>query len=418
MNESLRENKTLGVVNMDTNKNIVIVSAVRTPFDKFGGPMKEIPSFELAKKALTDVLEKVNFPKDKVGFISYGTAIHAELGPYVNVPVRQALLHAGFPATTTSITVDRACCSSMTGLMYACREIQAGEFDVAIASGAENLSNIPHMVQGARWGKKLGDLKLYDVGMGFSYPGFGPVSVDTDNVAKKYGVTREDMDKWALRSQKTYQAAFEAGKFANEVVPYTITGPKGQITVIDADQSPRPDTTYEKLAALKPVYGTESITAGNAPGLNAGASAMLVMTEEKAKEYGLKILACIRDFAYVCSEAENIPVVPALVAKKLLARNNMELKDLSLIEINEAFAAMPLVSTKVLADGNEELQEHLRSITNVNGGAVAIGHPMGATGLRLIMTLMYELQRRGGGKGIACICGGLAQGDGVLIEVK
>ena len=400
------------------NKNIVIVSAVRTPFDKFGGAMKSIPSFQLAAKTMTDCLDKVNFKKEDVPFITYGTTIHAEVGPYVNVPVRQALLKAGFPATTKSVTVDRACCSSMTGLMWACREIQVGEIDVAMAVGAENLSNIPFSVDSkARWGLKLGSNQLFDVAAGFNYPGFGPVSVDTDNVAKKYGVTREEMDAWSVRSQQLYKKAYEEGKFKDEVVPYTIHEKKGDI-VMEADVSPRPDTTVETLAKLKPVYGTEAITAGNSPGLNAGASAVLIMTEEKAKEYGLEPLAYIRDFDCQCSEPQNIPTVPALVTKSLLKRNDMKPQDLDLLEINEAFAAMPLVSTKIIADGDEELQEHLREICNVNGGAVAIGHPMGASGLRLIMTLMYELRRRGGGKGIACLCGGLAQGDGVLIEVK
>lgn len=402
---------------MNTNEKIVIVSACRTPFDKFGGVMKDIPSYELAQKTLIDVLDRVGVSKDKVEFITYGTAIHAEVGPYVNVPIRQALLKAGFPATTTSVTVDRACCSSMTGLMWACREIQAGEIKVALCAGAENLSNIPHIVQGMRWGKKLGDWKLYDVAAGFNYPGFGPVSVDTDNVAKKYGITREEMDEWSVRSHHLYKEAFDEGKFKEEVVPYTVHEKKGDI-VMEADVSPRPDSNMETLGRLRPVYGTEAITAGNSPGLNAGASAILIMTEEKAKELGLEILAYIRDFSCACAEYENIPTVPALVTNKLLERNNMKPEDLDLIEINEAFAAMPLVSTKIIANGDEKLQKYLREICNVNGGAVAIGHPMGATGLRLIMTLMYELRRRGGGKGIACLCGGLAQGDGVLIEVK
>ncbi len=399
------------------NKNIVIVSAVRTPFDKFGGVMREIPSIELGREVLSNVVDRVNFPKEQVEYIFYGTTIHAEIAPYVNVPVRQALLKAGYPASTLSMTVDRACCSSMTALIEACREIQAGEIQAAVAAGAENLSNVPHMVSGLRWGKKLGDFSLYDVEAGFSYPGWGPVSVDTDRVAKQYGVTREEMDRWSVRSHQFYQAAYDAGRFRDEVVAYTVHGRGGDI-VVEADQSPRPDTTYEKLSALRPVYGTDAITAGNAPGLNAGASAILLMTEEKAGEYGLEVLARIRDVTAVADAAENIPVVPALAMNKLLARNGMKPEELDLVEINEAFAAMPLVSTKIVAGGDGKLTERLRSVTNVNGGAVAIGHPMGATGARLVMTLMYELRRRGGGRGIACLCGGLAQGDGVLLEVK
>ncbi len=398
------------------DKNIVIVSALRTPFDKFGGVMKEVPSIELGQAVLEKVVERVGFPKDKVEYIFYGTTIHAEIAPYINVPVRQALLKAGFPSSTLSLTIDRACCSSMSALTEACREIQAGEIEVAIAAGAENLSNVPHLVSGIRWGKRMGDVKLVDIETGFNYPGWGPVSVDTDNVAKKYGISREEMDRWALRSQQYYKAAADAGRFKDEIVPFTVHGKKGD-DVVEVDQGPRPDTTYEQLAALKPVYGTAAITAGNAPGPNAGASAILLMTEKKAKEFGLEPLAYIRDVAAVASEAENIPIVPGLAINKLLSRAGMRPRDLDLIEINEAFAAMPLVSTKLVADGDAELQKYLRSMTNVNGGAVAIGHPMGATGLRLIMTLMYELRRRGGGRGIACLCGGLAQGDGVMIEV-
>lgn len=399
-------------------ENIVIVSACRTPFDKFGGAMKAIPSFELAAKAMNDCLERINFNKEDVPFITYGTTIHAEVGPYVNVPVRQALLKAGFPATTKSVTVDRACCSSMTGLMYACREIQVGEIDVALAVGAENLSNIPYLVDSkVRWGLKLGTTNFFDVAAGFNYPGFGPVSVDTDNVSKEYGVTREEMDQWSVRSHQLYKKAFEEGKFKDEVVPYTIKGKKGDV-VMEEDASPRLDTNMETLGRLKAVYGTEAITAGNSPGLNAGASAILLMTEAKAKEYGLEPLAYIRDFDCQCSDPQNIPTVPALVTNSLLKRNELTIDDIDLMEINEAFAAMPLVSSKIIANNDPQVREKILEKCNVNGGAVAIGHPMGASGLRLIMTLMYELKRRGGGKGIACLCGGLAQGDGVLIEVK
>lgn len=398
------------------DKKVVIVSALRTPFDKYGGVMKDIRSIDLGTEVIRQVVERVDFPKDKVDYIFYGTTIHAEIAPDVNVPVRQALLHAGFPSSTLSLTVDRACCSSMAAFIEGIREIQAGEAEVVIAAGAENLSHVPHLVEGLRWGKKLGDYKIYDVNAGFTYPGFGPVSVDTDNVAKREGVTREEMDMWSARSQNLYQEANKANRFADEIVPYTVHTKKGDIVVTE-DQGPRPDTTYEKLASLKPVYGTQAITAGNSPGLNVGASAILLMTEEKAKEYGLKPLAYIKDATAVASDYENIPVVPALAIEKLLTRNNMKPEDLDLIEINEAFAAMPLVSTKLVAKGDPELTQKLRDITNVNGGAIAVGHPMGATGARLIMTLMYELRRRGGGVGIACLCGGLAQGDGVMIEV-
>lgn len=397
-------------------QKIVIVSALRTPFDKYGGAMKDIRSIDLASEVLTKVVERVALPKDKVDYIFYGSTIHAEFAADVNVPVRQALLRAGFPSSVRSLTVDRACCSSMAAFTLAIREIQAGGAEIVIAAGSENLSNVPHIVKGLRWGKKIGNFDLYDVNAGFNYPGFGPVSVDTDNVSKREGITREEMDRWAYESQMRYQRAKADGFFEDEIVPYTIPSKKGDI-VITEDQGARPDTTYEKLAALKSVYGTEMITAGNAPGLNVGACAILLMTEDKAKKLGLKPLAYVLDSTSIASDYENIPVVPAMAIDSLLERNGMKPEELKLLEINEAFAAMPLVSTKLVAKGDAQLTEHLRSITNVNGGAIAIGHPMGATGARLIMTLMYALRKRGGGRGIACLCGGLAQGDGVLIEV-
>jgi len=407
---------TLEMRQKTVNKKIVIVSALRTPFDKYGGVTKDIRSIELGAAVLKNVVERVDFPKDKVDYIFYGTTIHAEIALDVNVPVRQALLHAGFPSTTLSLTVDRACCASMAAFTEAVREIQAGEAEVVIAAGAENLSHVPFLLDGARWGNRLGKMELQDVNAGFNYPGFGLVSVDTESVAAREGISREDMDRWSYRTQMRYQEANKAGKFNEEIVPLPVHTQKGDV-VLAEDQSPRADTTYEKLASLKAVYGTKTITAGNAPALNSGASAILMMTREKAEEYGLKPLAYVKDAVAVASDYENIPTVPALAIKKLLKRNQMNPRDLDLIEINEAFAAMPLVSTKLVADGDPELTEALRDITNVNGGAVAIGHPMGATGCRLIMTLMYELRRRGGGTGIACLCGGLAQGDGVMIEV-
>lgn len=397
-------------------EKIVIVSALRTPFDKYGGPMRDIRSIDLASEVLNKVVERVNLPKEQVDYIFYGSTIHAEFAADVNVPVRQALLNAGFPSSVRSLTVDRACCSSTAAFTAAIREIQVGEAEIVIAAGAENLSNVPHIVKGLRWGKKIGNFELYDVNAGFSYPGFGPVSVDTDNVSRREGITREEMDQWAYESQMRYQRALERGFFSSEIVPYTVKSKKGDM-VITEDQSARPDTTYEKLAALKSVYGTEMITAGNAPGLNVGACAILLMTEKKANELGYKPLAYVLDTTAVASDYENIPVVPAMAIDSLLERNHMQPRDLKLIEINEAFAAMPLVSTKLVAKGDPELTDYLRSITNVNGGAIAIGHPMGATGARLIMTLMYALREQGGGRGIACLCGGLAQGDGVLIEV-
>lgn len=397
-------------------KKVVIVSAVRTPFDKFGGIMKEISSILLGEEVLRNVVDRINLSKEKVEEIFYGTAVHAEIAPDTNVPVRQALLRAGFPSSTVSMTVDRACCSSMTAFQLAYKAIKNGEISIAIAAGAENLSNVPYLVKGARWGKRLGHIMMEDQMDAVGYKGWNPVSMDASEVAVEYGVSREDQDKWAFQSQQRYARAKEAGKFKDEIIPYAVEVSKGKTILLEEDQSPRPDTTLEKLAKLPTIYNTPTVTAGNAPGLSAGASAILLMSEEKAGELNFEPLAYVRDVASFADEARKIACVPAGAIKKLIDKNKMTLNDINLIEINEAFAAMPLVSTKILADGDPNQLKRLRSITNVNGGAVALGHPMGASGVRIIATLMYELRRRGGGIGIAAICGGLAQGDGVMIE--
>lgn len=400
-------------------KQIVIVEACRTPFDKFGGATKEFSSIDYAKISMNNVVERAGIKKSDIERIYMGVALPSEVGQYGNVPVRQALLQAGFEPTTVSMTVDRACCSSMAALQFLYKDMLLGECEIAMAVGSESLSNVPLCVPSrVRWGTKASDINLWDPMAHVGYDAFAPVSVDTETVAKRYNVTREDMDKWSVQSHKRFFEAKERGFFSSEVVPLTVKDKKGNETVIEYDVAPREDSTFEKLSKLKSVYGTEMITAGNAPGLNGGSTAIILMTEEKAAEMGLKPLAYIKEIAAVASESENIPTVPALAIKQLLAKTGLTLDDIKTIEINEAFAAMPLVSSKILADGNEAVLERLHKIINPNGGAVAIGHPMGATGLRLIMTCMYELINQGGGIGIACLCGGLAQGDGVMIEVK
>lgn len=403
---------------MSKDSRVVIVSACRTPFDKFGGAMRELSSIQLAVESMKNVVDRINFKKEDVDVIYYGTAVPSEEGQYGNSPGRQALLKAGFPPETTTLTVDRACCSSMAAFQLAYKDLLLGECDVAMAVGSENLSNVPILMPSkVRWGTKAMDVVSWDPMAHVGYDDWNPVSVDTENVANRYGITREEMDEWSVGSHQKYFVAKEAGKFDCEVVPFTVVDKKGNETVMQYDVSPRQDTSMEKMAKLKPVYGTKIITAGNAPGLNAGSSAIILMREETAKEYGLEPLAYVKAIAAVAAEAENIPTVPAKAIQQLVKRAGVSLKDVDVIEINEAFSAMPLVSTKILADGDEAELERLRTITNVNGGAVAIGHPMGATGCRLIMTTMFELIRRGGGIGCAALCGGLAQGDGVMLEV-
>lgn len=403
------------------SKEVVIVSYTRTPFDKFGGVMRSVSSIELSRIVLENVVDKIALPKDEVDEIILGTCMHAEIAQWQNVPARQALLKAGFPPETVSSTVDRACCSSMYCVELGYQAIMSGERDTVIAAGVDNMSNVAYLVSPEiRWGKRLGEVVMDDqlFPLGYSRTGWNPVAVDAGNVAVEYGVSREEQDAWAVRSQKRFFAAQEAGVFDEEIVPVSIPGKKGSVTTLDKDSSPRPETTMEALAKLKTVYGSPTITGGNAPGMNAGASAVVMMSAEKAQALGLTPLAYIRSVACIADKADYIPRVPAFAIRKGLEKAGLSLGDLKLIEINEAFAAMPLVSTKILGDGDENKIEALREITNVNGGAIACGHPVGASGTRLVMTLINELRRRGGGYGAAAICGGLAQGDCIILEVK
>lgn len=397
------------------NQEVAIVSALRTPFDKFGGVLKDVSSIDLGVEVLKAVTKRVNLSPDLVEEVYYGTCVHAEVSLDQNVPARQALLKAGFRPQTLSVTIDRACCSSMLAVEMAYKSILNGEVSVAIAAGTENMSRTPYLVNGARWGKKLGHITMQDLLFELGYKEWNPVAVDAGEVAIEHNVSREEQDEWAFISQQRYAQAKEQSKFQEEVVPIQIPFSKDK-AVLAEDQQARPDTTIEKLAKLQPVYGSPTVTAGNAPGMNAGASAILLMSCEKARELGLIPLAVIRSAASVADIPRDIAKLPALVIEKILQKSKLDLNAIDLIEINEAFAAMPLVSIKLLAKGDSKLEKRLRNITNVNGGAIAIGHPMGASGARLVMTLMYELIRRGGGKGIAAICGGLAQGDAVLIE--
>ncbi len=401
------------------SKNVVIVEACRTPFDKFGGALKDISSIELGKFVLEKVMERANLPKDIVGEVFYGSCMHAEFAQYQNIPARQAVLKAGFPSETLSCSVDRACCSSLYAVELAYQAIMNGDQEVCIACGAENMSNVPLLVPpSVRWGIKAQGVLMDDQlsPLGYERTGWTPVALDAGEVSVEYNVTREEQDAWALQSQQRYQEALKAGRWDTEIVPVEIPGKK-ETLVFSADASPRADVTMEALAKLKTVYNSPTITAGNAPGINTGASAVLIMSEEMALKLGKKPLAYIRSTASVADDYRYIPRVPATAIKKATEKIGKTYEDLALIEINEAFAAMPLISCKILADGDEGKKQHLHDITNVNGGAVALGHPVGASGARLVMTLMYELIRRGGGLGAAAICGGLAQGDCVVIEV-
>jgi acetyl-CoA C-acetyltransferase len=400
--------------------DVVVVSAVRTPFGKFGGTLKDIPSIDLGAMVIREVLRRVSLRGEEVEETYYGSAVPAEVGLETDVPARQATLKAGMPSEAISITIDRACCSSLAAVRLGYRAIKAGEIEVALGAGSENMSRTPLLASpDIRWGKRLGPIELWDCIYGLGYKGFNPVSVDAGEVAVEYGITREDQDQWAYQSQMRYRRAFTAGKFVvgEELMRVEIPQKKGPPIIFERDEFPKPDTTMEKLAKLPLVFGSPTVTAGNAPGLDTGASAILIMSEAKANEKELKPLAKILSMVATATTPRLLAAIPGFTIQKALEKSQISIDQIDLIEINEAFAAMPLVSAKILADGDLEKTKSILEKTNVNGGAIAIGHPVGASGARILMTLIYELRRRGGGIGVASICGGLAQGEGAVVEV-
>lgn len=402
-----------------TDDDIVITAALRTPFDRFGGVMRNVPTYQLGAWVIKALLERVGLEGAKVDKVILGMCELAEAALRRNVMARQALLAAGLPDSTVSLTVDRACCSSTAATQIAFNELRLDEGEIYITGGSENMSRQPFLTDPVlRWeGPKHGHLKLIDPEYDIKYEGYGVLAVDAGQVALEHGVSRQEQDEWAYISQQRYAKANKEGKFAEEIIPITISEKNGSGTVLEHDTNPRPETTLEKLAKLPLVLGSPTVTAGNAPGLNTGGSGLLLMKRKTAKKLGVPVLATIIASSSSATVPREIATAPAGAIRKVLQRAGLSLEDISLLEINEAFAAVPLVSTKLLAEGNEAKWNFIKERTNVNGGAVAVGHPVGATGTRLIMTLMYELRRMGGGYGIASICGGLAQADSVLIRV-
>ena len=333
------------------------------------------------------------------------------------IPGRQASLLAGVPADVPVLTINKVCGSALKAVTLGAQIIKAGDADIIVAGGMESMSNVPYSSFDTRWGSKMGNVKLQDtlINDGLWCPVNNVhMAVIANEVAKEFSVSRESQDKWAYRSQMRWQKAEEAGKFDKERMPIEIKSKKGTV-VFNKDEFPRPSTTLETLAALPPVFTKDgSITAGNAPGMNDGASAVVIMSREKAKELGIKPLATIIDYAQASREPKYIATVPGLSIQKLLNKRKLTLEEIDLIEINEAFAAVPLVSGKILGMDEKTLEEKV----NVNGSAIAVGHPIGASGARILMTLIYELQRQKKKTGIAAICSGMAQGDAIMIKVE
>lgn len=402
---------------MSDKDDVVIVSGVRTPFSKFGGALKEFHSTDLGVIVIRESLQRAGLRGEDVDEVYYGMCDQAEAALFDNVNARQAILRAGLPNHLVSLTIDRACCSSLCAVQLGRRAILLNEADTCMAVGAENMSNTPLLINGHRWGAGMKPLLIQDYLNPITYREYTPLGKDAGEIALEHGISREEQDAWALGSHQKWAEANQAGLFNDELVGVELPSKKGASVLFSKDELPRPETTMEALAKLKTIYGSPTVTAGNAPGLDAGATAVVIMRRAKAEKLGVKSLATVVGVASGAGEPRRMAELPAQVIGKALERVHLTIDDMKIVEINEAFAAVTLVSTKMLAGNDETKWRELLKKTNPNGGAIAIGHPVGASGGRILMTMMYELKRRGGGYGVCGICGGLAQGDAIIIRV-
>lgn len=402
------------------NGDIVVVSAVRTPFGRFGGSLRDMDCYDLGAVVMKEVLARVNLNGGVVDEVFWGVGdTSCCKDPFTQVVARQSLLKAGLPPETPSCSLDKACVSAMSAANYGCRTIRAGEGEVILAGGVTSFSTVPFLLRNQRFqGRRMGHLVLEDPLLELGYKDYAPVAKDAGEVAAvKHGIGREEQDAWAVRSHQRYGEAHAAGKFRDEMMPLELPQKDGSTRVLDVDEQYRPGTTMEQLARLKPIYGSPTCTAGNAPGLNDGAAALLISTRGKAAELGLEPLATIVNMVSIATKPGLLAEGPAIAISKSLSKAGLNIDDVHLLEINEAFAAVTLVSTRMLAGGDTAKYRSLQEKVNVNGGAIAVGHANTASGARIMMTLIYELRRRGGGIGAAALCGGLAQGDAALIKV-
>ena len=379
----------------------VIVSALRTPFGRLGGGLKDYEAPELGAHAIKAALERIGLEPGEIEYVIMGQVLQGGAG---QAPARQAAVGAGLPIEVPSDTVNKVCASSIRAVEIADSMIRAGDVEVVVTGGMESMSNAPYALKKARFGYRLGDGTLIDLmthdGLTSSFDGRHMVE-QASFVSRELGISREEQDEWALRSHRRAVQAQDEGFFQGEIVP---------VGDLDHDEGPRRDTSLEALAKLKPVFDSGgTTTAGNAPGVNDGASCVVVCSEEFAKRRGLEPLATILSQGYVADEFAYLARTPAKAGEQALAKAGKSIDDVERVEVNEAFSSVALNSVKLLGVDPEQ--------ANVNGGAVALGHPLGASGGRIVTTMINELSRNGGGLGLAAICSGGGQGDALLIEV-
>ncbi len=390
-------------------EDIVIVSAARTAVGKFGGTLAKIPATELGAAVIKDLLARTGLPADQVDEVIMGQVLAAGAGQN---PARQALIKAGLAKETPALTINAVCGSGLKAVMLAAQAVATGDSEIVIAGGQENMSAAPHVLLGSRDGQRMGDWKMADTmildGLWDVYHQYH-MGITAENVAKKYGISREQQDALALASQQKAVAAQDAGKFKDEIVPFSIAQKKGEPIVFAADEFINRKTSLEALAGLRPAFDKAGgVTAGNASGINDGAAAVVVMSAKKAAALGLKPLGRIASYATSGLDPAYMGMGPVPASTKALQRAGWKPAELDLLEINEAFAAQACAV-------NQEMGWDTSKV-NVNGGAIAIGHPIGASGCRILVTLLHEMQRRDAKKGIASLCVGGGMGVALTIE--
>lgn len=390
-------------------REVVIVSAVRTPIGSFGGSFKDIPAVKLGAVAAKGALERANVKSEMVDEVIFGNVLQAGIGQNL---ARQVSVGIGVPLEVPSMTINKVCGSGLKAVQLAAQAIMCKEADVVLAGGAENMSLAPYIVPKVRWGLRMGDGALVDTmvadGLTDIFNNYH-MGITAENIAEQWNISREEQDEFAVRSQNRAEAAIKQGRFKDEIVPVEIPQKRGDPLVIDTDEYPRFGTTIEALAKLKPAFKKDgTVTAGNASGINDGAAAVLVMSKEKADELGLKPLVTIVSYASAGVDPKIMGYGPVPASKKALEKAGMTIEDIDLVEANEAFAAQSLAVVKDLGLDPEK--------TNVNGGAIALGHPIGCSGTRILVTLIHEMIKRDAHKGLATLCIGGGQGTALIVK--
>lgn len=390
-------------------KEVVITSAYRTPIGNFGGVFKSLSAVDLGVTVVTKILADTGLKSDAIDEVIFGNVLHAGLGQNV---ARQVALNAGLSYDTPAFTIDMVCGSGLKVVELGAQKIQTGNADIVLVGGTENMSQAPYVLQGQRWGSRMGDSKVVDTmlkdGLSDAFAGYH-MGITAENIVQQYGLTREEQDAFAADSQRKAQLAIEKGRFKEEIAPVTIPQRKGEPLLVDQDEYPKFGTTVDKLAKLRPAFIKDegTVTAGNASGINDGAAAILLMSKEKAEELGLPILAKITSYASAGVDPSIMGCGPIPATKKALAKAQLTIDDIDLIEANEAFAAQALAVSRDLGFDNEKV--------NVNGGAIALGHPIGASGARILVTLLAEMAKRDVRHGLATLCIGGGQGQSIIV---